>query len=659
MMLLGAVPLLGMNSSLSLECTSYFTWVQMAGTNTTVKFQNESSGDFNTWMWDFGDGTTSGVFHPEHEFASFGKYVVCLTVSDGISCTDIFCDTVEVSPECDADFEFTYVPTTPIHVQFLDVSTGFPTFWHWDVGVGTTSTDQNPVHPYLEGGTYEVCLVIEHDDSPYYCTDTICKIVEIPDTVACEAIFTYALDPGFPVEVSFMDHSTGNITDWEWDFGDGTTSLEQNPVHIFPKAGEYLVCLNVYNADSLETCFHFICETIYIPDTMNCVSEYTFMADSTSSIKRQFSFYDQSTGYPDHWVWDFGDGNISHDQHPSHVYAEPGLYEVCLNSWNSSFPGCNDIRCKLVLTPNYYKLGGQAFIGSTPINNPTHNGDTGMAVLYRQRPDMSLIAVDTNIFYEYGYYWFPDMMELPYVIKVGLTEGSAHYEKVIPSYYPSKMIWQQAATVILDEDMFETHISLIEISDVENGIGGIKGRVTNDVRWDLSSVRLYDNVPVILTDESSQPLAWTRTNGSGQFSFNNIAFGQYLVYADVTGLYSLPQSVTLDENYPNADSIYIRMSVTAPLNIYEPFEDMISIVSLYPNPADNSINLGISSEEQTPVGIVVYNQLGQKMIGQDQLLYKGENKLEINISNLPEGIYFLRLQATNSKPLMRTFIKVD
>jgi len=56
---------------------------------------------------------------------------------------------------------------------------------------------------------------------------------------------------------------------------------------------------------------------------------------------------------------------------------------------------------------------------------------------------------------------------------------------------------------------------------------------------------------------------------------------------------------------------------------------------------------------------MIYNQLGQKMSAQSYRISKGENKLEINISNLPESIYYLRLQATKSKPLMRTFIKVD
>jgi PKD repeat protein len=565
----------------------------------------------------------------------------------------------DMAVECEADFDYTYVPTTPIHIQFTDMSTGEPNHWFWDFGDGSTSTEQNPVHPYPESGTYEVCLIIIHDDSLNYCTDTICKEIYIPDTVACEAIFDWTVNPDFPPEVSFTDLSTGNITDWEWNFGDGNTSTEQNPVHVFPATGEYLVCLNVFNADSIASCFHFICKTIEIPDNMNCIAEFEFMADSSSSIMNHFTFVDESNSYPDHWVWDFGDGTISHEQHPVHVYAEPGLYEVKLNSWNSNFPTCNDERTKLVQTPSYYKLGGQAFIGNIPINNPAHAGDTGIAILYRQQSNMGLVAVDTNLFTEYGYYWFNDMMELPYVIKVGLTEGSEHYEDVIPTYFPEMMIWQQADIMMLDEDHFESHTMLMELHGTENGIGNIKGRIVDDLSRDLRRKGNYNKVPVILTNMSSQPLAWTRSNGSGQFSFNNLAYGTYKVYADITGLYSMPEEVTLDEDFPNADSIYIQMSPAPLIGISEAEAPAFDILTLYPNPADQAINLMISSEPTTGIEMMVYNQLGQQMLRESRLLYKGGNKLEINISSLPESIYFLRLQGSNGTPLMRTFIKVD
>ena len=423
--MLNSAWLFGMNTvNPKLDCTSFFTWEAVQGTNTSIQFNNESSGEFNTWMWDFGDGTTSGVFNPIHEFSSYGTYYVCLTISDGIACNDVYCDTVFVLPECQADFEFTFVPTTPIYVQFADLSTGFPDSWFWTFGDGTSSAAQNPVHSYNVPGAYEVCLIIEHNDSLYNCIDSVCKTIVIPDSMNCEAEYTYEISDINPLELSFFDLSSGAITDWVWNFGDGTISHEQNPVHIFPEHAEYLVCLEVSNADTSQQCFHFICHTVDLSDTIFCHADFTSTVDSSSNVMYRHYFQDQSLGYPDSWFWDFGDGTISHERNPVHVYTDAGIYEVCLNTWNSAHPFCNDTYCKLVKTSEYYKLGGLALLGESPMNNPYPTGDTGIAILYRKQENAGLIAVDTNTFHEFGYYWFNNMMAMDYVIKINLTPNS-------------------------------------------------------------------------------------------------------------------------------------------------------------------------------------------------------------------------------------------
>jgi hypothetical protein len=221
------------------------------------------------------------------------------------------------------------------------------------------------------------------------------------------------------------------------------------------------------------------------------------------------------------------------------------------------------------------------------------------------------------------------------------------------------MIWQQAGSVMLDEDMFEMHTSLMEVTGVENGVGSIKGRIVDDLKQDRGRIVSFEKIPVILTDMSGQPLDWTRSNANGQFSFSNLAYGTYKVYADVTGLYSLPENVTLDESFPNADSIYIQMSPEPLIGIEEPEAATLDLLSLYPNPAKDIITLQINAEHSSAIELMVYNQLGQQMISERHMLYKGGNKLEINISSLPESIYFLRLQGSNGTPLMSTFIKVD
>lgn len=651
------IPLLWFSEA-EAECTAYFSWEPLPGSNTGIQFENESSGDFNTWHWNFGDGTTSAVFSPEHIFSEFGEYLVCLTVSDGAGCTDVYCDTVVVSPECTADFEFTLVPTTPIYIQFTDLSTGFPDTWLWTFGDGQTSAEQNPVHPYPVAGTYEVCLVIEHNDSGYYCIDSICKTVIIPDSLNCEADYTYHQSNTNPLEISFFDQSVGDITSWEWDFGDGTISHEENPVHIFPEPAKYMVCLEVSNQDTAQHCFHFLCKNIDLSDTVFCHSDFSAMADSSSNEMYRFFFTDESLGYPDSWLWDFGDGNTSHERNPSHTYAEPGTYEVCLNTWNSNYPNCNDTYCKLVKSSSYYHIGGMAYLGEDPMNNPYHQGDTGMAILYRQQGNHNLVAVDTTLFHHLGYYWFTNMMEMKYVVRISLSPASTHYHDFVPSYYSEAMTWQEAEVFMLSHEMYEMNTSMLSTEGAENGPGRISGRLmAGDSRTEAH--RAFHELPVILADAAGNtPLEWTSTNEFGEFEFNSLALGTYTLFADAAGIWSESETVMLDENNLLIDTVIIEMFQAAPLAIDEPEPLQIELSSLYPNPVSDQLHLELQALSRQSADILILNLTGQAVYQYNAGIQEGKNTLSLNSAGLPAGLYLLMIRWDGqNQAISKRFIK--
>ena len=85
-----------------------------------------------------------------------------------------------------------------------------------------------------------------------------------PTWKGCEASFTYQQDAGNHLIVNFTSTSTGNITDYFWNFGDGSTSSGENPSHAFPFTGEFTVCLTVSGTDSLNPCFDSTCMTLHV-----------------------------------------------------------------------------------------------------------------------------------------------------------------------------------------------------------------------------------------------------------------------------------------------------------------------------------------------------------------------------------------------------------
>jgi len=130
--------------------------------------------------------------------------------------------------------------SVPLAVQFQDRSSGDPTGWWWDFGDGDYSREQNPGHVYTRPGMYPVTLIV---NTPYrregFCVENM-VVVGSPPFVEFQGEPVYGIAP---LEVQFSDLSSGNPSEWLWDFGDGDTSAEKNPMHAYISPGLYNVTL--------------------------------------------------------------------------------------------------------------------------------------------------------------------------------------------------------------------------------------------------------------------------------------------------------------------------------------------------------------------------------------------------------------------------------
>lgn len=145
----------------------------------------------------------------------------------------------------------------PLNVQFTDLSTQNPTSWQWNFGDGSSSDEQNPAHIYNNPGIYTVQLTVTNSHG----TD----IEEKVDYIVAEGapIAQFAGEPSggpAPLSVNFTDLSANNPTAWEWEFGDGAGSTEQNPSHTYQNQGAYTVKLTVSNAfgTNFKEKYHYI-----------------------------------------------------------------------------------------------------------------------------------------------------------------------------------------------------------------------------------------------------------------------------------------------------------------------------------------------------------------------------------------------------------------
>ncbi len=139
----------------------------------------------------------------------------------------------------------------PLAVTFSDTSIDRPATWLWAFGDGATSTVQHPIHIFAAVGTYGVKLTVTNPNGTSSATSTVTV------TKAPTAGFTMSATSGpAPLTVAFTDTSVGGISPIEtraWNFGDGTSSSDQNPAHVFTTPGTFRVALTVANANGTST----------------------------------------------------------------------------------------------------------------------------------------------------------------------------------------------------------------------------------------------------------------------------------------------------------------------------------------------------------------------------------------------------------------------
>jgi gliding motility-associated-like protein len=303
----------------------------------TVTFNNTST-NATGYSWDFGDGGTSGLVLPTHTYNVEGNYTVTLIATNASGCSDTLVKTeyIKIQLPQAAINDLPQEGCAPLTWTFTSaVTSSDPVVsYNWDFGDGGTSTLQSPTHTFGVG-EFDIRLVIVTASG---CRDTVIVRDGIKTGTRPQAAFTATpRDVCAEMSVQFTDLSTpaNEVNGWLWDFGDGGTSIQQNPEHTYTDTGYFPITLIAFNNGCPDTLIiqdyiHVLPPIAVFSTTYNCTEKY----------KRIFT--DRSIG-ADTWLWNFGDGNTSTIPSPVHTYAAPGVYIVSLTVHNNT-TGCSYTR---------------------------------------------------------------------------------------------------------------------------------------------------------------------------------------------------------------------------------------------------------------------------------------------------------------------------
>ncbi len=328
------------------------------------------------YYWSFGDGagdTTKGPSN-SHVYTNIGTYRVRLIAIDSATCniSDTSYKTIRVgNNRVNLDFiSQKLAPCTNLSYSFTNTSTptfgGFtPGTFTWDFGDNTplVTQGQNPpvTHTFAGPGTYNVKLTINDTTFCNSPEDTL-KAVRLSPQV--QALFSTPARGCVPYNAVFANNSLGGLN-FSWDFGDGTTSTEDSPTHLYSNVGTYTVRLRAFDSTSCNKV-----DSTSFTITVSPIPSASFTYNPNPPVENTITnFVNQSTAATS-YLWNFADGDTSSDTNPQHLFPATSTYNVCLKASNDA--GCSDDTCVSVrslikplvdvpkaFTPGRFGINGQ------------------------------------------------------------------------------------------------------------------------------------------------------------------------------------------------------------------------------------------------------------------------------------------------------------
>ena len=296
---------------------------------------------------------------------------------------------------CNAEFSVQFLNSST--VKFTPVMADSPAVQHsWSFGDGTPIVHQVvPTHSFALPGTYAVIhtIIRVNPNGVPVCTASFTKQVIIEQPCNLVVDFSSSASPTNPLTVQFTNLSvplspTDSVT---WIFGDNTSSHDINASHTYAHAGTYTVCLIVKKnlPPTAAPCVKYICKSVVVTaPPCNLVVDFSWHVSTTSPVNLlRIEFVNLSTplAATDSITWTFGDGSISHDVNPVHIYANAGTYTVCLRVKKNTAAGttpCVREICKTVVVQSPCNLVVD-FSSNSTATNPLivefHNLSTPLA----------------------------------------------------------------------------------------------------------------------------------------------------------------------------------------------------------------------------------------------------------------------------------------
>jgi len=404
--------------------------------------------------------------------------------------------------------------------------------------------------------------------------------------------------------IQFFNTSTGtnSTTSYSWNYGDNATGTGQNPSHTYTANGTYTVCLYIW---SLPTCSASICKTVSI----NCINTGSCNANFVDSgcVNGVKHFYSTSTGVSNQtaYTWTFGDNANGWGQNPSHTYTANGTYTVCLTV-HDSLNNCTSTKCKVVPVNCVNVSTCQAnFTYSSCVNGTRQFWSTS-------------IGTSTQTLYQWTF-----------------GDNTNSNVKNPTHTYSANGLYVVCLTISdSTTNCFSTKCQTVTISCISSG----------SCMANFSDSACYNNGTKKFNSTS---LGTTnQTQYTWNFGDNTNGFGKNTQHTYTNnGTYTV--CLTIQDSTTNCYSTKcstVSITCVPPTGI-KSNSNSISDTKVYPNPTNGNLSIDINNiaANSKAINIRVFNVLGQEVFNADELINGNSIHKEINLEELENGTYYIKI----------------
>ncbi len=581
----------------------------------TVQFNNIST-NANTYLWKFGDGATSTLSAPLHAYAANGAYNVRLIAYGGSCGIDSITKNSFI----------TVGPSYPCQVSVPATVTG------------TTQTS-------CSGTLYDSGLCGDYANN----TDGSITISPTGATSVTLTFTSFSFESGFDYLYVYNGPTTASP-----QFTGSPFSGTNLPGPLTSSGGSITIR---QTSDQGVVASGFVMNwTCATPSTPPVPA---FVANTTTSCTGTINFTDQSSNTPNQWLWKFGDGTTSTLQNPTHTYTANGTYTVKLRAYNTFG---NDSITKT----NYVTINmptGPAVTGATICTGGSaHLTATGSGILkwYSTLAGTTVLttgtAYNTPVLSTTTNYWVKDSVSGP-TTHCGKTDSvgggsmftavDIHYE-IFDTYIPLRL-----QTVKIYANAAQTG----KVITLQNSAGTPLATATVNLALGVNTITLNFDLPVATGLRLVGPASpgWYRSKAG--FSYPLTQAGKLSITGSSAGT-TLRYYYFYDWVVKEADCVSPKVMVTAIVNTCTGLEteDADASIQVYPNPADNYLNIDISGHAGEQALIEIYNLQGQKLYSDMAANITDAFHTSLDVSRYSKGIYFIRIQSGQTLSLRKVEI---